>query len=116
MLIGQAVPVGNKVAVEFPDGMYVRIESKRLLEEIRTVMRPVGVQSTELLGIVGSRKVIQARMTRETELRMRFNDDSLVYVGFARKKNVTSAEGQQTIQEWMRLNFNLGDFIIQNEI
>jgi hypothetical protein len=67
MLIGQAVPVGSKVAVEFPDGMYVRIESERLLEEIRTVKRPVGVQSTELLGIVGSRKVIQARMTRETE-------------------------------------------------
>jgi hypothetical protein len=47
---------------------------------------------------------------------MRLIDGSFVYVGVVGKKSMTSAKGQKAIQEWMHVNLNLEDFIIQNDI
>jgi hypothetical protein len=55
-------------------------------------------------------------MTRKTELRVRFDDNSTIDIGFVGKQDESATDGQKKIQEWLSVNFDLGELIIQNEL
>jgi len=120
MMIGAALCKGDRISIEFSDGIYVQFRDANFATEIQKKNNqqttPYQVQIAEVLIWINRARVAHGTKRSNHELRVLLEDNRALDVGIAPQgalKNIPDMEKIDTVCKWIETHLGLGEIVIQ---
>ena len=120
MMIGTAISNGDRISIEFSDGIYVQFRDAIFAVEIQKKsdqqLTPYQVQIAEVLIWNKGARAAYGTKRSNHELRIKLEDNRALDVGIAPQgalKNIPDAEKINRICRWIETYLGLGEMVIQ---